>query len=92
MATIMKLALFRSAKETDLFGFTTDLTGSNLPSELAPWQKAGEGSCADTYAVEGLEGLALSDPVVRALASDGFYLARSGVVVEAGEVPAATPI
>ena len=81
MAPIMKLTLFRSTKEADTFGFTTDPTGSNLPNKLAPWRKAGEGGSADAYAIESLEGLALSDPVMRAIASDGFYLARSGVVV-----------
>jgi hypothetical protein len=77
MAPIMKLTLFRSTKETDTFGFTTDPTGSNLPYKLALWRKAGEGGSADAYAIESLEGLALSDPVMRAIASDGFYLARA---------------
>jgi hypothetical protein len=37
----MKLTLFRSTKEPDIFGFTSDPTG-NLPGQFGPWLKAGE--------------------------------------------------
>ena len=33
----MKLHIFKSGKEPDVFGFTADATGGNLPSELGPW-------------------------------------------------------
>ena len=81
--TSMKLTLFRSAKEPDVFGFTADPTGSNLPDEFAPWRKAGEGTAAQTYAEDSLGGIASSDPVIRAVERDGFYLARSGLTVSA---------
>ena len=74
----MKLTLFRSAKEPDLFGFTADPTGSNLPEAFGPWRKAGEGTAAQTYAGDSLGGIASSDPVIKAVERDGFYLARSG--------------
>jgi len=77
----MKLTLFRSAKEPDIFGFTADMTGSNLPAEFGPWLKAGESTSAQTYAGTSLDGLASSDPVIKAVERDGFYLARSGVTV-----------
>jgi hypothetical protein len=83
----MKLTLFRSTKEPDIFGFTSDPTGNNLPGQFGPWLKAGEGSSAQTYARDSLEGLALSDSVIRAVEHEGFYLARSGIRVTLGQEP-----
>ena len=37
----MTLHIFCSAKEPDLYGFTGDATGANLPAEKAPWEPAG---------------------------------------------------
>jgi hypothetical protein len=79
----MKLALFRSAKDPDVFGFTADPAGSNLPAALGPWQKAGGGTAAQAYASTSLDGLALSDPVIKAVERDGFFLARSGLTISA---------
>jgi hypothetical protein len=36
---------------------------------------------------DSLEGLALSDPVIRAVEHEGFYLARSGITVTLGQEP-----
>jgi hypothetical protein len=82
----MAISLFRSGKAPDVFGFTADPTGGNLPTEFAPWEMAGSGTAAQSYAGTSLDGLALSDPVIRAVARDGFYLARSGLTIVA-EVP-----
>jgi hypothetical protein len=47
----MRITLFRSTKEPDVFGFTADPTGGNLPDEFGPWQKAVcEGTPAQRYA------------------------------------------
>jgi hypothetical protein len=83
----MKFTLFRSTKEPDMFGFTSDPTGNNIPGQFGPWLKAGEGSSAQTYAGDSLEGLALSDPVIRAVEHEGFYLARSGITSTLGQEP-----
>ena len=77
----MKLTLFRSTKDPDVFGFTIEPTGCNLPDALGPWLKAGDGTSAQTYAGSSLDGLASSDPVVKAVDRDGFHLARSGVPI-----------
>jgi hypothetical protein len=78
----MKLTLFRSTKEPQVFGFTADPTGSNLPDEFGPWRKAGEDTAAQAYAGDSLDnGIASSDPVMKAVERDGFYLARSGMTV-----------
>lgn len=78
----MELTIFQSVKEPDVFGFTADPTGGNLPPEIAPWRRAGTGTAAQTYAGSGL-----SDPVVKAVERDGFYLARSGVAIPAKPEP-----
>jgi hypothetical protein len=77
----MAISLFRSTKEPGVFGFTADPTGANLPAEFAPWQRSGSGTAAQAYAGSSLDGLAASDPVVKAVERDGFYLARSGVTI-----------
>ena len=75
----MAIFLFRSAKEPDVFGFTANPTGNNLPEDLAPGHKAGSGTAAQSYAGSSLDGLASSDPVIKAVEQDGYYLARSGL-------------
>ena len=35
----MQLTLFRSTKDSDIFGFTAEPTGSNLPAELVLGRK-----------------------------------------------------
>jgi hypothetical protein len=37
----MKSHIFRSQKAPELFGFTADETGGNLPQEDGPWERAG---------------------------------------------------
>ena len=76
----MNLYIFRSAVETDMFGFTSDSTGANLPRDLAPWNSA-TGVAPLAYAGTIIDELAPSDPVTKAVERDGFYLARSGLVI-----------
>jgi hypothetical protein len=83
----MAISLFRSIKEPEVFGFTADPTGTNLPAEFAPWQKSGGGTAAQAYAGGSLDGLAASDPVVKAVQRDGFYLARSGLTISSAPDP-----
>jgi hypothetical protein len=80
----MAIFLFRSAKEPDVFGFTADPAGANLPAELGPWHKAGTGTAAQSYAGSSLDGL---DPVIKAVGRDGFYLARSGLTISSAAEP-----
>ena len=83
----MATFLFRSAREPDVFGFTADPSGANLPEELGPWRRAGAGTAAQSYAGSSLDGLASSDPVIKAVERDGFYLARSGLTISAAAEP-----
>ena len=83
----MRLSLFKSTKETDLFGYTADPSGGNLPAEFGPWQKAGEGSPAEAHAGHKPNGLSPSDPISMAVERDGFYLVRSGVAINQAPRP-----
>jgi hypothetical protein len=38
----MKLHIFQSVTTPELFGFTVDPTGANLPVEDGPWENAGD--------------------------------------------------
>jgi hypothetical protein len=80
----MAISLFRSTKKPDMFGFTSDPTGSNLPIEFGPWRSAGAATAVQTNADGNLEGFASSDPVLKAVERDGYFLGRSGITISAG--------
>jgi hypothetical protein len=71
--------LFWSQADVEVFGFTADVDGQNLPAEFAPWERNGDGACL--YAGPG-ESLPVSDPVRLAIQSEGFYLCRNGPPAE----------
>jgi hypothetical protein len=68
----MRLYLFWSTRDIEVFGFTFERTGNNLPIEFAPWSKNGDGGAL--YANQG--GRSSSNGIVEAVQRDGFYLAR----------------
>jgi hypothetical protein len=75
----MKIHLFKSAREPDVFGFTGDETGNNLPVELGPWTRSGGGAPIETGpGTDALAGIGSSGPMMEAIEKDGFYVARSG--------------
>jgi hypothetical protein len=77
----MKIHLFQSTRELDVFGFTNDETGANLPADLAPWTRAGEGCEVETGPdIAVLAGVGSSDPVVSAIEHGGFYVARGETI------------
>ena len=67
--------LFQSAVDPEVFGFTHDSTGQNLPDKFAPWRKASQGGSLYLGTGESEAQLGSDDPVVRAVESQGFYLA-----------------
>jgi hypothetical protein len=73
------LVLFRSTTHPEIFGFTMDKTGANLPNEFAPWLRAGR----IPVVVE------IADRVKEAIVRDGFYLSRNGIAVAPGQEPEA---
>jgi hypothetical protein len=78
MPPAMTIFLFQSGYDAEVFGFTSDAAGKNLPAEFSPWTRDGEGSAMRIGVGEGLAGAGASAAVIRAVKRDGFYLARSG--------------
>jgi hypothetical protein len=70
--------IFISSQHPDVFGFTLDKTGANLPTELAPW-KPSQGAL-EVASNMRLCSIITANPVIAAVKKDGFYLARSEMV------------
>jgi hypothetical protein len=70
----MDVYRFQSTKRLDVFGFTAEETGSNLPDDLGPWAPLESG------AVPTGSDVGASKPIVAAVKRDGFYLTRSETV------------
>jgi hypothetical protein len=72
-AISMRIFLFWSEWDLEVFGFTSDLEGRNLPSELAPWSKNGDGEALYT----GPDNSPETNTIVLAVQRYGLYLART---------------
>jgi hypothetical protein len=70
----MMINLFQSAVDPEVFGFTQDTTGQNLPAKFAPWRKSSQGGSLYLGIGESSAQLGSDDPVIRAVQSQGFYL------------------
>jgi hypothetical protein len=66
--------LFRSDLDPEVFGFTRDATGRNLPEQFAPWRKSGRGGSLYLGLGESSDQLSSKDPVIRGVQTQGFYL------------------
>jgi hypothetical protein len=73
MMMAMRLYLFWSETDFSVFALTAQPDGHNLPLDLGPWSKNGEGEPICAAAGSG----ALSNAIVRAVQRDGLYLART---------------
>jgi hypothetical protein len=72
----MQIFVFRSDKDNDVFGFTGERHGRNLPAEFAPWTPLGHNEMTVGNKVSGVTGGA--DAVTKGIARDGFFVARAG--------------
>ncbi|HEX4369398.1 MAG TPA: hypothetical protein VH023_21355 [Rhodopila sp.] len=68
------LNLFQSAADPEVFGFTQDATGQNLPEKFAPWRKSSQAGSLYLGIGESSAQLGAGDPVIRAVRARGFYL------------------
>ncbi|HEY4171902.1 MAG TPA: hypothetical protein VGM42_02660 [Rhodopila sp.] len=68
------LSLFQSAADPEVFGFTRDATGQNLPEKFTPWRKSTQGGSLYLGIGESSAQLGAGDPVIRAVQTQGFYL------------------
>jgi hypothetical protein len=70
----MMINLFQSAVDPEVFGFTRDATGQNLPAQFAPWRKSSQGGSLYLGIGESSAALGSADPVIRAVQTQGFCL------------------
>jgi hypothetical protein len=83
----MKIHLFRSLKEPDVFGFTGDETGANLPAGFGPWTPAEAGGALETRPADRSIRYGQTGPIFVAIQRDGFYVARSETLSRDSGVP-----
>jgi hypothetical protein len=82
----MKIHIFRSHREPDVYGFTLERSGINLPIELAPWTRPDEAGAIDARS-DTLIGIGSCSPVMAAIDRDGFYVARSEIIARHTGLP-----
>ena len=67
----MKVYIFKSAKDAEVYGFTSDDTGGNLP-EAQPWAIEGGGA-----AMPGGD-VADNEMLIQTLRTEGYYIVHTG--------------
>ena len=72
--------LFQSDADPEVFGFTQDSSGQNLPGRFAPWRKSSRGMSLYLGTGESSAQLGQRDPVLRAVETYGFYVVGTRVV------------
>ena len=65
------MKVFRSGIDPNIFGFTEDEQGRNLPQEYAPWSRLGSSAMPIGNAI-------LTDRVLAAVARDGYFISELG--------------
>jgi hypothetical protein len=73
----MKVRLFRSEKEPELFAYTSEQTGANLPSEFAPWIQTPTGPAREAGSQSSKNGNGIGAAIAEAVIRDGFCLTCS---------------
>lgn len=71
----MKLHLFCSIRDPDIFGLTENEAGANLPDVYAPWEHFGKRGVIPVEARQKSMGRLL-EPVVETVKRSGYYLGR----------------
>ena len=67
----MKVYVFRSSKDPEVYGFTSDQTGENLPAELEPWQAQGGGAAMP------IGNTADNELLLQTVESEGYYIVHT---------------
>jgi hypothetical protein len=65
---------FQSDLDLEVFGFTRDTTGRNLPEKFAPWRKSSQAASLYLGAGESSAQLGSGDPAIRAVQTHGYYV------------------
>lgn len=84
----MQVFIFQSEKDKDIFGFSGELAGGNLPAEFAPWQRIGNTALQSGG---GVAGIGPADAVIASIEREGFFVARSEGVQVSRQLPSRPP-
>ena len=74
----MKVYSLQSSKQRNIYGFTPDAKGTNLPAALAPWNKHGQ---HDVKIGEPPRIGVRTEDILAGIERDGFYLAGVSIRV-----------
>jgi hypothetical protein len=67
----MMVYVFRSAKDPDVYGFTSYQTGENLPAELEPWRAQGGGAAMP------IGNSTDNELLLQTIESEGYYIVHT---------------
>ena len=76
----MKLYIFRSGREPDMFGFAADEEGLHLPMYLAPWSRTNEDPVEPPLVHSRFVNTEPFVPILAAVMDKGFYTARDDIL------------
>ena len=71
----MKVSVFQSGADPEVFGFTSDTDGKKLPADLQPWHKLSDN--VQTRPANPVTGLPSSEHIADGVSRDGCYVSRS---------------
>jgi hypothetical protein len=74
----MKVYMFHSGKNHEMYGFTPDKNGANLPADLAPWTKHSE---LDVNLGEPPRTGVPTEDILDGIKRDGFLVAGVRITV-----------
>jgi hypothetical protein len=83
----MKVYSF-TGKQSDVYGFTPDASGANLPATYAPWQLHGAN---DVDPTDGPRMGVASKDILAGIGKDGYYLASVTITDSAPATPERCP-
>ena len=66
----MAIYVFRSLRDDGVLGFTESENGDRLPVDRGPWERISGGA-----ATPGFSDPRVIDPILAAIAADGYFLA-----------------
>jgi hypothetical protein len=75
----MQVFVYQSETYRDVFGFTPDSAGANLPADFGPWKPVGNTAMRTGEVLVGVAGG--SDVVMDGIAQEGFYLGRTPISI-----------
>jgi hypothetical protein len=76
----MKLFVFRSGSEPDMFGFAADEEGMHLPEHLAPWSRTADAPVEPPLVHDRFINTAPFVPILAAVMDKGFYVASDTIL------------